>query len=264
MSVITLTTDFGSGSPYVATMKGVILAINPAATVVDLTHDIRPQDVRQGALILEDVTQWFPADTIHVVVVDPGVGTDRAICYARMGPQCYVAPDNGLLSRVARRQSPSMLIRLTEPAYWLQPVSATFHSRDIMAPVAAHLSLGLPPTRLGRPLERLADLDWPEPCRQPGRIDSQILMIDSFGNLVTNVTVDLLGDFLHDKRTEVTIQGRSIAGISQTYGDHPAGTLVALVGSRGRLEVAIVGGNAAAKLRAGVGTPVTITAAFTA
>lgn len=260
MSVITLTTDFGSGSPYVAAMKGVILAINPAATVVDLTHDIRPQDVRQGALILEDVTRWFPADTIHVVVVDPGVGTDRAICYARLGPQCYVAPDNGLLSRVARRQAPSMLIRLTEPAYWLQPVSATFHGRDIMAPVAAHLSLGLLPTRLGRPMERLVDLDWPEPCRQPGRIDGQILMIDSFGNLVTNVTVDLLGDFPHDKRTEVTIQGRSIAGISHTYGDHPAGTLVALVGSSGRLEVAIVGGNAARALHAGVGTPVTITA----
>lgn len=259
MSLITLTTDFGTGSPYVAAMKGVILTINPAVTVVDLTHDIRPQDVRHGALILEDVAERFPADTIHVVVVDPGVGTDRAICYARIGQQSYVAPDNGLLSRLARRQTPALLVRVTEPAYWLQPVSATFHGRDIMAPVAAHLSLGLSPARLGPPLERLVDLDWPEPDRRPGQIDGQILMIDSFGNLITNVTVDMLLELPYGERTRVTIREEQIAGIFRTYGDRPAGTLVALVGSSGRLEVAIVGGSAAVTLRAGVGTPVTIT-----
>lgn len=259
MSLITLTTDFGTGSPYVAAMKGVIFTINPAATVVDITHDVRPQDVRHGALILEDVTDRFPADTIHVAVVDPGVGTARAIVYARFGPQRYVAPDNGLLSRLARRHSPSQLIRLMEPKYWLQPVSATFHGRDIMAPVAAELSLGLEPARLGPPLERLVDLDWPLPDRQPGRIEGQILMVDSFGNLITNITVDMLVDMPDDERTLLAIKDRQITGISHTYGNHPEGTLVALVGSSGRLEVAIVGGNAATTLHGGVGTRVTIT-----
>ena len=147
MSLITLMTDFGAGSPYVAAMKGVILSINPSVTLVDLTHAIPPQDVREGALVLEDVAPYFPPGTIHVAVVDPGVGTDRAILYAEIGSQRYVAPDNGLLSRLSRNTPPSRIVRLTNPDYWLRPVSATFHGRDIMAPVAARLSLGLDPAK---------------------------------------------------------------------------------------------------------------------
>lgn len=255
MSIITLTTDFGTGSPYVAAMKGAILSINPAVTLVDLTHDVRPQDVRQGALVLEDVVDYFPPDTIHVTVVDPGVGTERAIAVARLGRQWHVAPDNGLLSRLARRHSPSELVRLTEPAYWRHPVSATFHGRDIMAPAAAWLSLGVQPARLGTPMERLVDLDWPEPRLGPGRIEGEVLAVDSFGNLITNITSDLLADVPHDAQTQIAIGGRSIAGICPTYGNRPAGSLIALVGSRGRLEAAIVGGSAAAMLGLGVGAP---------
>ena len=152
MSIITLTTDFGSGSHYVAAMKGVILSICPAATIVDIAHDVPPQDIRRAALLLDDVADWFPPETIHVAVVDPGVGTDRAIVYARIGQQQFIAPDNGLLSRLAARTPPPKLIRLSEPAYWLEHVSTTFHGRDIMAPVAARLALGLDPDRLGPPL----------------------------------------------------------------------------------------------------------------
>ena len=151
MPIITLTTDFGTGSPYVAAMKGVILSINPAATIVDISHAVPAQDIARGALVLEDTTPWFPADTIHVAVVDPGVGTQRSILYARIGPQQYIAPDNGLLGRLMARTRPSLVLRLTEREYWLPEVSHTFHGRDIMAPVAARLSLGLDPRRLGPP-----------------------------------------------------------------------------------------------------------------
>jgi len=259
VSVITLTTDFGTGSSYGAAMKGVILTINPAVTVIDITHDIRPQDVRHGALILEEVTDRFPPDTIHVAVVDPGVGTDRAIVFVQIGRQRYLAPDNGLLSRLTCRQPPSQVIQLTEPAYWLEPVSETFHGRDILAPAAAWLSLGLRPERLGTPRQRLVDLDWPVPRCQPGSVEGQVLTIDSFGNLITNITVDLLGDVPRDERTRIAIGDRQITGIGRTYGTRPEGTLIALVGSSGRLEVAVVGGNAAATLHVGGGTPVSLT-----
>ena len=150
MPIITLTTDFGNGSPYVATMKGVILSINPAATIIDISHAVPAQDVARGALVLEDTTSWFPDDTIHVAVVDPGVGTSRAILYARIGRQQYVAPDNGVLGRLMARTPPLLVLQLTEREHWLPEVSNTFHGRDIMAPAAARLSLGLDP-RQARP-----------------------------------------------------------------------------------------------------------------
>src|SRR5258708_2370795 len=135
--IITLTTDFGTGSPYVAAMKGVILSLNPAATVVDLTHAIGAQNIRQAALILAETTPWFPPRTIHVAVVDPGVGTARKIVYARIWEHDFIAPDNGLLSRLALCTPPSTIITVADPQFWLPRVSATFQGRDIMAPVAA-------------------------------------------------------------------------------------------------------------------------------
>jgi len=245
--LITLTTDFGTGSPYVAAMKGVILSINPAVAIVDLTHDVRPHDVRHGALILEDVAERFPPETIHVAVVDPGVGTDRAIVYARIGRRGYVAPDNGLLSRLSRRTRPSTVIRLSEPAYWLDPVSKTFHGRDVMAPVAAHLSLGIDPAELGPVVDRLVELDWPRPVVAPGRIEGEVLDVDAFGNLITNVDAALLGRIAEPGRARVEIAGRVVDGIASTYGDRPRGSWIALIGSTGRLELSLVEGNAAQK-----------------
>ena len=191
-TVITLSTDFGTGSPYVAAMKGVILSINPQAVIVDVTHAIPAQDVRQGALVLEEAARWFPPETIHVAVIDPGVGTERKIVYARFGDQQFVAPDNGLLSRLALLAPPSTIVTVTEPEHWLLPVSATFHGRDIMAPVAARLSLGLDPARLGPAQTSIEQLDWTEARVAANKIEGTVQSIDSFGNLITDISADAL------------------------------------------------------------------------
>ncbi len=258
MSIITLTTDFGTGSPYVAAMKGVILSINPAVTIVDLTHEIPAQDLHQAALVLEDIADCFPHETIHVAVIDPGVGTQRAIIYARIRSQQYLAPDNGILSRLVARTPPEKIFSLTESKYWLEKVSATFHGRDILAPVAARLSLGLAPEQLGPPLEKITALDWPRVRIAPLRIDGAVLEIDSFGNVITNITADMLAGRPTDKRACIACNIYETWGIYHTYAEQPQGTLCALIGSNGRLELAIVGDNAAARLGLKPGMPVVI------
>jgi len=258
MPIITLTTDFGDGSPYVAAMKGVILSINPAATIVDISHTVPAQDIARGALVLEDTTPWFPDDTIHVAVVDPGVGTARAMLYARIGRQQYIAPDNGLLSRLMARTPPALVLQLTEREHWLPEVSNTFHGRDIMAPVAARLSLGLDPRRLGPPIGQLSQLDLPRPQVIDERIRGQVIAIDSFGNLVTNITHDLLAGRPNDSRACIVCGIYETFGIYRTYGDQAAGMLVALIGSSGRLELAIVGDDAAVRLGVSIGMPVAV------
>jgi len=240
-------------------MKGVILSLSPAATLVDITHDVPAQDVRYAAIVWEDVTGRFPAGTIHVGVVDPGVGTDRAIVFARIGCQCYLAPDNGLLSRLVRRNAPSKIVRLTESEYWLQPVSATFHGRDIFAPVAARLSVGADPDHLGVPMDRLVSLDWPEVRRSPGRIEGSVLMVDSFGNLITDILAEMLPDGHAAAEMRVFCRGHVVSGLSRTYGQSPQGTMVALVGSSGRFELAVVGGSAADAIQAQPGEQVLVT-----
>jgi S-adenosylmethionine hydrolase len=257
MSFITLTTDFGGG-PYVAAMKGVIYSIAPDAHVVDITHAIRPQDIRAGALVLEQSTPWFPAGSIHVAVIDPGVGSERKVVYAEIAGQQYVAPDNGLLSRLAARQKPSRIIAVEEPEFWLPQVSATFHGRDIMAPVAARLSRGLAPERLGRPLDNLISLTWPEVVILPRSIRGSVESIDSFGNLITDITEAMLADVPRDEAVRITCDEHETLGIFRTYSDQPPATLVALVGSGGRLELAIVDENAAAMLGVRTGTAVTV------
>jgi len=258
MPIITLTTDFGTGSPYVAAMKGVILSINPAATIIDISHAVPAQDVARGALVLEDTTPWFPEGTIHVAVVDPGVGTARSILYARIGSQQYIAPDNGLLSRLSARWQPSTVLRLTEKTHWLPTVSHTFHGRDIMAPVAARLSLGLDPRLLGPAAGQLDQLDLPLPRVVDDKVRGEVISIDSFGNLITNIAFDLLAGKPNDSRACVVCGIYETFGIYHTYGEQAAGMLVALIGSAGRLELAIVGDNAAARMGVSVGTPVVV------
>ena len=258
MSIITLMTDFGTGSPYVAAMKGVILSINPVVTLVDITHEIPPQDVRRGAVVLDDVAGRFPEDTIHVAVVDPGVGTDRAIVYARIDRQQYIAPDNGLLSRLAQRTRPAKLVRLANPEYWLESVSNTFHGRDIMAPAAAHLSLGLDPDKLGPPLRAVDEVDWPKVVQTPHRVEGIVLEVDAFGNLITNITADMLLGRPTDERACIICNIYETWGVFNTYDDQPRGTVIALVGSGDRIELAIVGDNAASRLGIQAGTPVVV------
>ncbi len=257
MSLITLTTDFGFGSPYVAAMKGVILGINAAVRLADISHQVPPQDVRYGAVVLAEATTWFPPLTIHVAVVDPGVGTARKIIYARFGDQQYLAPDNGLLSLLAKRERPSCIVELGNADYWLPVVSSTFHGRDILAPVAAQLSLGLEPERLGPIRNELQMLDWPDPRRVGNRVEGIVQWIDWFGNAITNITAGMIAD-ASPADMRIRCKGREIVGLAITYGNQDAGQVVALVGSSGHLEIAIVGGNAAESLNITSGDPVTL------
>jgi hypothetical protein len=256
MSIVTLLTDFGTDSPYVAAMKGVILAINPALTIVDLTHAIPPQDVRLGAFVLSQVCPRFPEGTIHVAVVDPGVGSQRAIVYVESDGQRYIGPDNGLLSRVARPTGAARIVALENRDLWLPRVSTTFHGRDIMAPVAARLTLGLDVNRLGPTRASLVELDWPQPRVEARRIVGEIQAVDSFGNLISNVEPGHLQAIPPGATPIVRIGGESINGIASAYAQRPVGSLAALIGSGGFLEIALVNGNAAKQLQLGVGATI--------
>ncbi len=257
-SIVTLTTDFGASSPYVAAMKGVILSINPQVLLVDITHTIPPQQIRLAAQVLADTTLLFPTGTIHVAVVDPGVGTSRSIVYAEIAGQRYVCPDNGLLDRLADRHSPTKIIRVCEPQFFRAQVAPTFHGRDIMAPVAGHLSQGLDPDFLGPPHATLVKLKWREAVKMANRIEGEVIEVDSFGNLITNITREMLTDVPTDGTVAIRCDDHETRCIFQTYGDQPAMTLVALIGSNDKLEIAIVDDNAAIMLGVGVGTPVEI------
>jgi S-adenosylmethionine hydrolase len=257
-SIITLTTDFGVSSPYVAAMKGVMLAINPALQIVDITHAIPPQQIALGALALADTALLFPAGTIHIAVVDPGVGSSRAIIYAEIADQRFVCPDNGLLSRLADRQTPTKIIHITAEQYFRQHVAPTFHGRDIMAPVAARLSLGLNPHQLGPAHLELQKLAWPGAMRMAHRIEGKVVAVDSFGNLITNITRDMLADVPTDESVTVRCDEHETHCIFKTYADQPSMTLVALIGSNDQLEIAIVDDSAKIMLGVGVGAPVEV------
>jgi S-adenosylmethionine hydrolase len=252
-SIITLTTDFGRDSPYVAAMKGVILSINPEATIVDISHGIAPQNIVEGTFVLGETTQWFSPNSIHVAVVDPGVGTARRIVYARVAGQQYVCPDNGLLSYLLRDQSLEYAVEVTNRSLFLAEVSNTFHGRDIMAPVAAHLSLGFPPHKLGPAVSRLNLFEWPRPERRDNAVRGRILGADSFGNLITNIRREDLPDDIEPAYFFVETAQQQFDGIVKTYFESPAGSPVALFGSSGLLELAIVQGNAALQLQIAIG-----------
>ena len=255
--VIALTTDFGQAGVYVGIMKGVILGICPQAMLVDICHEIRPQAVRQAAYVLESASPFFPLDTVHVVVVDPGVGTDRRPVVVKTETASYVAPDNGVLGLILAQGNAHSAVHLTEPRYHLSPVSATFHGRDIFAPAAAHLACGVDLREMGEEvgLSELAALhDLEEPVRgSGGSWLGEVVHVDRFGNLVTN----LRGTHASDGRS-IEIAGERIRGLSRTYGDVGSGELVAYVGSSGYLEIAVREGSAATKLGADVGDPVQV------
>ncbi|QDU93135.1 SAM hydrolase/SAM-dependent halogenase family protein [Lignipirellula cremea] len=256
--LITLLTDFGDGSPYVAEMKGVILTLNAEANLVDLTHSVRPQDIRDGACALEQAVGRFPAETIHVAVVDPGVGTDREIVCVRMNQQYFIAPDNGLLGRVAMRYPPVRIIALQNREYWLSEVSSTFHGRDIMAPAAAYLSLGHDPQRLGEPLSKLVEIEWPQVRVERNRLVGTVVSFDTFGNLITDISRSLLQEHGVPSSARVRCGKAEIAGLSRTYKNQPPLAFVALLGSRNMLEISIVNGNALTRLGVDVGAEVEV------
>lgn len=256
-SIITLTTDFGCADTYVAQMKGVILSINPAATIVDITHEIPPQDIMRGSRALGEIWQAFPAGTIHVAVIDPGVGTSRGLLAAKCDDRSFVLPNNGLLSHVLRSNPSDEIVELRNQTYWRENISNTFHGRDIMAPVAAHLSLGVRLSTLGPNATDVTLLECLEPRFEERQLLGKIVRIDHFGNLITNIEVTHLR---HIPATEIIVRcnEREVSGISQTYAVHPHGTLIALLGSQGWLELAVVNGSAAAQTGAQISDVVTV------
>jgi S-adenosylmethionine hydrolase len=247
MALVTLTTDFGVSSPYVAQMKGVIHSLAPSATIVDITHAIAPQDIFAGAIALADAAPWFPSETIHIGVVDPGVGTSRRLIAARVREQWFLAPDNGLLTGVLRHSPASEIFAIENRALFVEHVSHTFHGRDILAPVAARLSLGVRGNQLGPLVDQLVELDWPTPRISPDEIVGQIIAVDSFGNLISNITEGHFRDWSPSERPRVRCGAVTIDGLVHTYGEAGMCQWVALFGSSGRLEIAVVSGNAAAQ-----------------
>ena len=243
MSIVTLTTDFGQRDGYVGTMKGVILGISPDATLVDISHGITPQNIAEAAFIVGATYRYFPRDTVHLVVVDPGVGTDRRPMALQTQRGIFVAPDNGVLSYVMSREESWSATHLTEPDYWLPRISSTFHGRDIFAPVAAHLARGTPAEKLGAPLRSPLMRELPQvKILDSTRLQASVLHIDHFGNVVTSLPVDMLvaGQTIHDlkRRIYVQISGQTIRGLRTTYNNVPEGDSLLLVGSSGFVEIA--------------------------
>jgi S-adenosyl-L-methionine hydrolase (adenosine-forming) len=256
-SPITLTTDFGTSDPYVAEMKGVILTLNRAVQIVDVSHQIAPQNIQQGALCVARMHRYFPAGTIHIVVVDPGVGSDRRLLCVVMHGQLFLGPDNGVLSWSARDAARVERIELTDSRYWLERRSATFHGRDILAPVAAHLSLGVAPDRLGSSVTDWKELHWPMPKRSGVELLGEVLAVDHFGNLITNIArSDVLANSTNEFR--VVCGGVDTGRVVRTYSDVSDGELAAMFGSGDLLEISLRQGNAAERLGADVGSRVVV------
>jgi S-adenosylmethionine hydrolase len=259
MRVITLTTDFGTGDFESGVLKGVIWKIAPQVKIIDLSHAVSPQNVLEGALLLGRCTPYFPEGSIHVVVVDPGVGTGRRVMAARFGPQWFVGPDNGvatlMLERAEQNDWPVEIASADRPQYWLPVVSDVFHGRDIFSPVAAHLANGISLMDIGTRLNDPVRLDIPQPRRVGLGWHAQVMNVDHFGNLATNLRPEDLSDM-----GEVIIQIGEVVirGLSQTFGQRPPGALVALINSEGFLEVAVVNGSAARRLKAVTGDTVVV------
>jgi S-adenosylmethionine hydrolase len=256
--LVTLTSDFGAASPYVAAMKGALLAVSPSARLMDLSHSLPPQDLRAASFFLCSAIPYFPEGTLHVFVVDPGVGTERAILYVETCGQRLLVPDNGCWTALAAKsRQPPRVIRVSERRYWRTEVSATFHGRDIFAPVAGHLSLGVKPEELGPAADTWIKLSWPAPRITPQAIEGEVLVVDDFGNLITSIPgEEYLRNLTSARR--ITVGGSLVERQVRTYGEAPPGTLVGLVSSAGMFEVAVVQGNAARRLGAAAGTLVQI------
>jgi hypothetical protein len=254
VAVVTLTTDFGLRDPYVAEMKGVILRLAPETRLIDVTHDVDSHDVVGAALVLEAAVPFFPAGSIHLVVVDPGVGTARRGLAVKAGDATFVGPDNGLFTPFLARAK-WRAVELAAADLRLPRVSRTFHGRDVFAPAAAHLARGVPLERFGPAVDDPVRLAWPEVHTVGGAIAGAVLHVDRFGNLITSIAADAVEGL--GTEASIHIAGRRLPLVG-TYADLPRGAAGALIGSSHRLEVAVREGSAAAVLKARRGTPVVV------
>lgn len=258
--MITFLTDFGLKDHFVGVMKGVIAGIAPQAKIVDISHQIHPQNIEEAAWMLQAALPYFTPGTVHMAVVDPGVGTDRRMIAARIGAAYFVVPDNGLLFPLiedARAKGlPVEVYALDQPKYWLPSPSASFHGRDIFAPTAAHLANGLPIDRLGTPVDDLVPLHLSQPTPTENGWLAQVVLVDVFGNLFTNLPISALSE---EKRVlSVTIKDCTIHGLTRTFDDAEPGSLIASIDSSGYLTICVVNGSAAAQLDADLETPLVV------
>lgn len=249
--IVSLTTDFGTKDGYVAAMKGTMLGVAPETRFVDVSHEIPPQDVMEAAYVLRQAAWTFPEDTVHLAVVDPGVGTSRRPLAARFRPagtdreHLFVGPDNGLLSLLSD-DAPTRAVVLDRPEFWRSSrTSRTFHGRDVFAPVAAHLASGVPLRELGSPTEETASLRWPLPRADEQGVEGSILHVDRFGNCVTNIRRETVEAHRADRPVSVYAGSTIIRGLSETYAHAAAAEPLALFGSSGALEVSVNKGDAA-------------------
>ena len=288
--VITLLTDFGNQDAYVGVMKGVITGINPLANIIDICHNIPPQDVFNAAYLLYTSYKYFPKKTIHVAVVDPGVGSRRDIVCVETKDYFFLVPDNGLLSFIVQEEKPKVIVRLANDRYFLPSPSNTFHGRDVFAPAAAYLSLGVKLRQLGIKIDQLEQLEIPKPVpKKAGQVEGQIIYIDRFGNIITNITREHLMQHDHSqslfktqmkeitltislpsqggdeggvkinlKCLETTIGKKKIVGLCKTYTDAKPGEPLVLFGSAGFLEVSVNQGNAQKYFKADKGSKIII------
>ena len=256
--IITLTTDFGTSDHLVGSMKGVILNINPAARIVDLNHGVSPFDILDGALSIANTYRYFPSRTIHVIVVDPGVGTQRRPLLVTGEKQYFIAPDNGVLSMIFERESCTVR-HIPSEHYFLNPISPTFHGRDIFAPTDAWLSKAFQTEAFGEEIKDFARFTMPKAKSSGPAIKGVVLRVDAFGNLMTNLTAeDVPAATIASGTIKLAINGKAVTKIVQTFGLGAPGEPVALFGSAGYLEIAVNRGNAARTLGANRGAEVTL------
>ena len=260
-AIITLTTDYGTNDHLVGTLKGVILKINPEVTIVDITHNVTPFDLLDGALAVGSAYSYFPAKTIHVVVVDPGVGTERRPLLVSAGNQYFVAPDNGVLSVIYEREPEGLVVRhATAEHYYLQPVSKTFHGRDIFAPVAAWLTKGWQTASMGEQINDYKRFGLPKPKEVDGVVKGVVMRADAFGNLITNFReADLPESVRAEGAIKLQVGNQAVTRFVETFAQGNNTEPIVYVGSSGFLEIAVNKGNASRTLGLGRGTPVVLT-----
>jgi hypothetical protein len=256
--IITLTTDFGLSDHFAGAMKGVILSIQPTAEIIDITHEISPFEISEGAFAIAEAYRYFPKKTIHVIVVDPGVGTSRRPIIAEAAGQYFVAPDNGVLSMVYAREKHKVRA-ITSDRYFLKPVSQTFHGRDIFAPTAARLAKSTPPSRFGKTIDNYCRQAFAQPVRTGKRIWlGTVLKVDHFGNLITNFHIREFPAF-ETRPFQLSCGQAAITELRSTFAEGPPGEPVLIAGSSGYLEIAANRASAAKILACGTGSPVELT-----